>query len=144
VKPSPSSAVASDRMRATRQVGTSAEEVVALALRQLGVAYVQDRRVSPDLRCRPDFVILENVAIFVDGCFWHSCPQHSTTPTSNRDWWLDKLESNRRRDARADRDLRARGWHVVRFWEHDAPQAVLDSLGRLVEAGPDSQSDLAG
>jgi DNA mismatch endonuclease (patch repair protein) len=62
------------------------------------------------------------VAVFVDGCFWHSCPEHGTTPKANRDWWIDKLQRNKERDALTDQQLRAQGWQVVRVWEHERPE----------------------
>ena len=65
------------------------------------------------------------LAVFVDGCFWHSCPEHGTRPRANEAWWAGKLEANRSRDADTDRLLREAGWSVVRIWEHeDVPGAV--------------------
>lgn len=70
-------------------------------------------------RSVPDFVFpREKIAVFVDGCFWHSCPEHGTTPKSNRDFWLKKLKSNEKRDRRMTRILKKEGWKVFRFWEH--------------------------
>ena len=69
---------------------------------------------------KPDFVFRHSkVAIFVDGCFWHGCPQHGRKPGSNQDYWIPKLERNRARDRAVTRALRARSWIVLRFWEHD-------------------------
>lgn len=59
------------------------------------------------------------LAVFVDGCFWHSCPDHGTRPRANEAWWADKLEANRARDADTDRLLAEAGWTVVRIWEHE-------------------------
>jgi len=68
----------------------------------------------------PDFVFRkQKVAVFVDGCFWHCCPKHGRLPDSNLAYWLPKLARNKRRDRRVSRQLRARGWAVLRFWEHD-------------------------
>jgi DNA mismatch endonuclease (patch repair protein) len=65
------------------------------------------------------------VAVFVDGCFWHGCPEHGTWPKENADWWRDKIEANRRRDADTDASLEAQGWSVIRVWEHkDATSAA--------------------
>jgi len=72
---------------------------------------------------RPDFVFpKERLAIFVDGCFWHSCPCHSTLPHNNRPFWRRKLAANRRRDLAVNRELRRRGWLVLRIWEHELSQ----------------------
>ena len=69
---------------------------------------------------KPDFVFLKlKVAVFVDGCFWHGCPKHSTMPRNNRPFWKRKLEANKARDRRVNRTLRKEGWRVVRIWEHD-------------------------
>jgi DNA mismatch endonuclease, patch repair protein len=74
------------------------------------------------------------VAVYIDGCFWHSCPQHATTPKTNRRWWVDKLEANARRDRDTDRRLTEAGWLVVRIWEHELPesgaQVILKSVRR--------------
>jgi len=69
---------------------------------------------------RPDFVFRrQKVAVFVDGCFWHGCPQHSTMPVQNRPFWRAKLERNMARDRQVTRRLRRDGWSVIRIWEHD-------------------------
>lgn len=68
------------------------------------------------------------VAVYIDGCFWHSCPQHATTPKANRDWWVDKLEANVRRDRDTDAKLAAAGWTVVRIWEHEEPERAADRV----------------
>lgn len=68
---------------------------------------------------RPDFVFpREKLAVFVDGCFWHGCPRHGTWPKTNAAFWRKKILANRARDRRVDRTLRARGWRVVRIWQH--------------------------
>lgn len=75
--------------------------------------------------------------VFVDGCFWHGCPQHGVRPKTNAEWWRWKLAMNAARDADTDARLTALGWKVVRIWEHvgaadaaDAVEAVLDALAR--------------
>jgi len=69
---------------------------------------------------RPDFVFpQQRVAVFVDGCFWHGCPRHSTHPRTNAVFWTDKIAKNRARDRLVNRELRHDGWVVVRIWEHD-------------------------
>jgi DNA mismatch endonuclease (patch repair protein) len=69
---------------------------------------------------RPDFVFpAARLAVFVDGCFWHNCPRHATTPAHNRAFWRRKLAANRARDRRVGRILRRRGWRVLRIWEHE-------------------------
>ena len=72
------------------------------------------------LAVRPDFVFRRTqLAIFVDGCFWHGCPKHATKPKNNRAFWHRKLSANRTRDALVTRTLRSHGWRVFRIWEHE-------------------------
>lgn len=78
------------------------------------------------------------VAVFVDGCFWHSCPQHKTSPAANGNWWSQKLEKNRQRDAETTAHLEDMGWAVVRIWEHehaaDAVESIVDLLASRRDA----------
>jgi DNA mismatch endonuclease (patch repair protein) len=69
---------------------------------------------------RPDFVFRGlRLAVFVDGCFWHGCPKHATTPRNNSDFWQTKLAANQARDRLVSRTLRRDGWRVLRVWEHE-------------------------
>ena len=69
---------------------------------------------------KPDFVFpKKKVAVFVDGCFWHGCPKHSTSPKNNSEFWEKKLGSNKDRDKLVNRELRKKGWVVIRIWEHE-------------------------
>lgn len=87
---------------------------------------------------KPDFVFRrQRVAVFVDGCFWHGCPKpkHSPCPKGNADFWFNKLSGNRRRDRLVTRTLRARGWTVVRVWEHDlTAKRAEHTIARLLRA----------
>ena len=88
---------------------------------------------------QPDFVFpAARLAVFVDGCFWHGCPRHYSKPACNRAFWRRKLEANRARDRRVNRELKSLGWRVARIWEHDLcrrrPRCVA-RLRRLL-AGP--------
>lgn len=71
------------------------------------------------------------IAVFVDGCFWHSCPLHGSQPSANCEWWAAKLEANRARDADTDQRLAEAGWAVLRVWEHEDP---VEAAGRIVAA----------
>lgn len=71
--------------------------------------------------------------MFIDGCFWHSCPDHGVAPKANAAWWQAKFAANRRRDNDTDRHLREIGWVPLRFWEHEDPEAVVDEIQRAVE-----------
>lgn len=89
---------------------------------------------SQRVKVRPDFVFRkQKTALFVDGCFWHRCPLHSTKPDNNADFWAKKLEANVRRDAVHTRALEAAGWRVLRFWEHELSD-VETTLRRIVRA----------
>ena len=77
------------------------------------------RRQYP-LPGRPDFAFpARRLAVFVDGCFWHGCPRHGTSPKSNARFWREKIARNRERDREVNRELRRRGWRVLRIWEHE-------------------------
>ena len=104
-----------------------------LALRRLlhsrGLRYRVDVRPVPGLRRKADIVFTrKRICVFVDGCFWHQCPDHATTPRTNRDYWSDKIEGNVRRDRETDGRLTEAGWTVLRFWEHDDVLAVADAV----------------
>ncbi|RST03026.1 very short patch repair endonuclease [Streptomyces sp. WAC07149] len=69
------------------------------------------------------------IAVFLDGCFWHGCPDHATQPKANAEWWRVKLAKNMARDNDTSRHLEAAGWTVLRFWEHEDPETVA----RIIE-----------
>jgi DNA mismatch endonuclease (patch repair protein) len=80
---------------------------------------------------RPDIAFTRaRIAVFVDGCFWHMCPVHSTMPKNNFAWWQEKLAKNVERDRRKDAELTALGWHVMHVWEHEDPRLVADEIQR--------------
>jgi DNA mismatch endonuclease, patch repair protein len=125
--PAASSSAALARMTATRQRDTAAELELRSELRRLGLRYRLHRAIVPGVRRRPDVVFgPARVAVFVDGCFWHGCPEHGTMAKTNREFWQAKIDANRSRDADTDRRLIEAGWRVVRVWEHeDAGDAAL-------------------
>lgn len=114
--------------------GNSTTEVAMVGImRRSGI--VGWRRHLRILSFRPDFVFRrERVVVFVDGCFWHSCPEHGSVPSSNVDFWRGKLEANLARDRRADTSLADSGWKVVRLWEHDVRRRPLACAGVILEA----------
>jgi DNA mismatch endonuclease (patch repair protein) len=75
-----------------------------------------------------------HVAVFVDGCFWHGCPDHKTAPARNAAWWAQKLAGNVQRDRETDRHLRVAGWTVLRFWEHDVVDDVVAQIVAVLES----------
>ncbi|WP_326782612.1 very short patch repair endonuclease [Streptomyces longwoodensis] len=74
------------------------------------------------------------VAIFLDGCFWHGCPEHATHPKANADWWRAKLDKNMSRDADTTQHLINAGWTVLRFWEHESVDEVARRIADVVAA----------
>ena len=86
-----------------------------------------------DIVGKPDFAFPKHkLAVFVDGCFWHSCPKHETQPKGNRAFWLAKLEANKARDRKVNQLLRAKGWRVLRIWEHDLRKSRSSGAVRRV------------
>jgi DNA (cytosine-5)-methyltransferase 1 len=138
--PPPSSEAAGHRMRAVRRTDTEAERRIQAELDRLGMSYEVDAAPLKGYRRRADIVFRrDRVAVYVDGCFWHGCPSHATAAKSNSDWWRGKLERNRERDLDSARELRANGWLVLRFWEHESPPeaaaAVRSALNSRRKAG---------
>jgi DNA mismatch endonuclease (patch repair protein) len=74
------------------------------------------------------------IAVFVDGCFWHSCPIHGTSPAANGAWWATKLATNQARDAVTDAHFTQLGWHVIRIWEHEDASDAADRIEQMVNA----------
>lgn len=125
--PAASSAQVRRRMQVTRQKDTPGELALRRELHRRGLRYRVDRAVVPGTRRRPDVVFpRERVAVFLDGCFWHNCPEHGTQPKANSKWWRDKIAANEQRDRDTDRRLREAGWVVIRAWEHEDPVDVAD------------------
>jgi DNA mismatch endonuclease, patch repair protein len=92
--------------------------------RHLAIKLPSDRGPNRKSRqVRPDFVFKDRrVAVFIDGCFWHGCPLHCTSPNANREFWERKLKVNRTRDRLVNRLLRRQRWTVLRLWEHQLAQ----------------------
>ncbi len=84
---------------------------------------------------KPDFVFPKRrLAVFVDGCFWHGCPVHGTMPNTNIEFWQKKLQRNRERDQKVNRELKKVGWRIVRVWQHELkdPNKVAQKLVRIL------------
>lgn len=125
----PTDPLTSARMRAQRRRDTAPEVALRRELHRRGARFFVDRAPLPGLRRRADLVFpRKHVAVYVDGCFWHSCPQHATSPKNNAQWWADKLAANVVRDRDTDTRLAAAGWSVVRIWEHEDPAEAADRV----------------
>lgn len=132
-RPFPSSHVASERMRVVRSRDTAAEIKIRRALHAKGLRYYVDCTVLPEVRRRADVVFPRlKIAVFIDGCFWHSCPLHRSQPKVNGAWWTEKLAANRQRDADTNRRLRRKGWLVTRVWEHESPNDAAAHIASIV------------
>ena len=114
---------------------TKPEVAIRRELWRQGRRYRVDVPVVPGSRRRADIVFTRcRVAVFVDGCFWHSCPIHATEPNANADWWSDKLRRNVERDRDTDRLLAEHGWVVVRVWEHEDAIGAADRVDQALAA----------
>lgn len=104
---------------------TLPEKELRSAVHALGLRYRVSIRPLPSLRRTADLVFpTEHVAVFLDGCFWHGCPEHASSPQANSDYWNRKIELNRQRDVDTNTKLADAGWVVIRVWEHEAPQSA--------------------
>jgi DNA mismatch endonuclease (patch repair protein) len=114
---------------------TKPELALRSELHRRGFRFRVDRAPVSGLRSRADIVFgPARVAVYVDGCFWHSCPEHGTRPKANADWWERKLDRNQERDRETDRVLGEHGWKVVRIWEHEDPIEAADLVEKAVRS----------
>ena len=129
----PSSLAASRRMQRVRQKNTSAELALRRELHALGLRYRIHRPVLVKPRRVADVTFVgPRIAVFIDGCFWHGCPEHATWPKQNADFWRAKIEANQARDRDTDARLRAGGWRVVRVWAHETLPEAASRIAKIV------------
>ena len=119
-------------MQSNKGRDTKPELRLRQAAHALGLRYRVSARPLPGVRRTADLVFTKaRIAVFVDGCFWHGCPEHHTRAKTNAAYWADKVEQNRRRDRETDALLSAAGWLSIRIWEHAqadvAAQVVLEA-----------------
>ena len=132
-RPVPTSDAIRERFERQRRRDTRPELALRRDLHRRGIRYRVDRSPLPGMRSRADVVFgPSKVAVFVDGCFWHSCPAHATVPKNNRDWWVEKLTANVARDRRVDGLLAEAGWLVIRVWEHEDMSEAASGVEALV------------
>lgn len=113
-------------MVANRRVNTGPELRLRRRLHAAGLRYRIDAPLLFDRRRRADVVFpRQRIAVFVDGCFWHGCPEHYVAPKANAAFWRQKVEANRARDLDTDLRLKQLGWVVLRVWEHEDVDAAL-------------------
>jgi DNA mismatch endonuclease (patch repair protein) len=136
--PAPATEGRSRNMQAIRRTDTKPEIALRSALHRLGYRFRKDLRLDADGRwVRPDLVFTRRkVAVFVDGCFWHGCPEHGRTPRVNDEYWGPKLARTRHRDLLDVEALARAEWHVVRLWEHVPLTEAVASVEAVLEAAP--------
>lgn len=131
----PSSSAKSAQMSRVRRHDTGAELAIRRVLWSRGLRYRVHTSIPEIGRSRPDITFSRaRVAVFVDGCFWHRCPDHGTMPKTNAAWWREKLEKNVRRDRSVDNALKQAGWEVIRIWEHEDPAVGASRVEAVVRS----------
>jgi DNA mismatch endonuclease (patch repair protein) len=116
-------------MQGNRGRDTRPERALRSELHRRGYRFRKSSAPVKGLRCRADIVFAgARVAVFVDGCFWHRCPEHGTSPRTNDDYWRIKLDRNVARDSRNDAELTRSGWVVVRIWGHENVIGAADRV----------------
>ena len=116
-------------MLGNRSRDTKPELAVRRLLHAAGLRYRVAYRPVAGLRRTADIVFTkQRLAVFIDGCYWHACPVHGTSAKSNSEYWSTKLAGTVARDAGTNDRLRQEGWTVLRFWEHESPDAVADRI----------------
>ncbi len=132
-------------MRSNMRRDTAPELAVRRILHAKGMRYRVDFRVVRETRSRADIAFTrQRIAVFIDGCFWHSCPEHLHLPKANADYWIPKLARNVERDAEVAAVLRGLGWTVLRVWEHVPAQDTADRIIASVERARSSASTARG
>jgi DNA mismatch endonuclease (patch repair protein) len=122
-------------MKQQRRRDTHPEVAIRSALHRAGLRFRVDHKLD-GLRRRGDIVFpRRRLVVFVDGCFWHSCPEHRTWPKENAGWWRAKLEANVARDRDTDARLAGLGWTVLRVWEHEEPHQAAKRIASLALGG---------
>ncbi|MFJ8956141.1 very short patch repair endonuclease [Streptomyces sp. NPDC102381] len=128
-----SSASRRRNMQAIRSRDTTPERLVRRLVHAQGLRYRVAARPLPDLRRTADLVFRPaKVAVFIDGCYWHGCPDHYVPPKTNSGYWSDKVARNIARDRDTDQKLRDAGWLVLRFWEHEPSHESADQIAAEV------------
>lgn len=123
-------------MLSNRRRDTGPELSVRRILHAHGHRYRVDYRALPARRWHVDIAFTRiRLAVFIDGCFWHGCPQHATIPKSNADYWVPKLARNIERDRECNAALVEAGWVVRRYWEHERPEEVAESIAQAIAIG---------
>lgn len=120
-------------MQGNKSRDTKPELALRSAVHALGLRYRVGMRPVPQIRRTADLVFTRaKVAVFLDGCFWHGCPEHHRPAKRNSDFWKSKIMGNVARDAETDARLHEAGWHVIRVWEHEDPCVAAKMIQEIV------------
>lgn len=131
--PEASSQAAHNRMVANRSKNTKPELALRSLLHRRGFRFRVDRAPLAGVRFRADVVFgSERIAVFVDGCYWHACPVHGTQSKTNSAFWIDKLETNQRRDEAINAMLIDHDWWPIRVWEHEPVELAALRIERAI------------
>ncbi|MET9481896.1 very short patch repair endonuclease [Streptomyces sp. NPDC006638] len=134
-----SSAARRRNMQAIRSRDTKPEQLIRRLVHANGLRYRVAARPLPGLRRTADLVFRpKKVAVFIDGCYWHGCPEHYVSPKTNSSYWSDKVAGNMARDRDTDQRLEEAGWKVLRFWEHEDPAECAFVIEKTVRPAKDS------
>jgi DNA mismatch endonuclease (patch repair protein) len=127
--PQPLNDLVRRQMQSMPRRDTEIELALRRELHRLGLRFRVNLRALPGT---PDIALTRaRVAVFVDGCFWHRCPQHATSPKNNSTWWASKLDGNVERDRRKDQQLQQLGWMPLHVWEHEDPVTAAREIHKL-------------
>ena len=126
---------AQERSRIMAKVKARGNKSTELKLIKIFKEYsIMGWRRSYSLIGKPDFVFPKpRLAIFVDGCFWHGCQEHCRLPESNRDYWVAKINKNKKRDRLISKELRSKNWNVIRVWEHELKKNIYNNKLRKIK-----------
>lgn len=120
-------------MQGNRSHDTRPELAVRRLVHAQGLRYRIHARPEADIRRTADMLFRSaKIAIFIDGCYWHGCPDHFQLPVTNVSYWDQKINRNRERDVNTTAVLGERGWRVLRFWEHEDPSGIAQHIGSVV------------
>ncbi|QWC86982.1 very short patch repair endonuclease [Nocardioidaceae bacterium] len=133
--PEPSSAEVSARLSRQSRQGTAPEMAIRRRLHGDGLRYRVGWPVPGRSRRSIDIAFTRvRVGVFIDGCFWHGCPDHATSPRANSAWWREKLDRNRARDRDTNEAMSEAGWVALRFWEHEDSDEAADRIRDVVHS----------
>jgi DNA mismatch endonuclease, patch repair protein len=120
-------------MLGNRSRDTRPERALRSAVHRRGLRFRVALRPVPSVRRTADLVFTRaRIAVFLDGCYWHGCPVHYVEPSTNTEYWRQKIQGNVTRDRETDRRLSEEGWLVLRFWEHEDPEDAANTVARAV------------